>query len=431
MIVSATKSIGNQEKIYVATDKISITFLGLFSFVCGLPSVYTINLMGELYATEVILPILTIIVLFSGKEKRIFQEKIFWIFALSIAVMIIGYIISDLVAGTSQFNYLRAWGRNAILFSDIICLSIIAATDKRYLWWYIFGVSFGSIIYLLSTGVPLNIRYWKLAYNQPTLLLIFVAGYFIPNLVTVLLTIAVGIFSFYMDSRSFGATCILLAGILWIRRGNSETLKISKKSVAKVFLASAIAISIIVLVQAQTNEDYSDRRNISSIERFAGLRIAVIAIIDSPILGFGSWGEGTQKYATMIYKETQNEIRQLGQNNYQQEKFFLAHSQILQSWMEGGIFAAQLFIYFGYQLLVSLKKIILTRRYDYMSPFYCFFLIMGFWNLFMSPYSGSHRLGIAIAVAIICVINVESSWEKPKNSLTATAKYLGKNRPVV
>ncbi len=430
MIVSTIKSTEHQKDKHIPSDKINISFFGLFAFVCGLPSLYTINLMGELYATEVILLILTIILLLSGKEKRIFKEKVFWTFVLSSIVMIVGYIISDLVAGTSQVNYLRAWGRNAILLSDIVCLSVIAATDKRYLWWYIFGVSLGSVIYLQLTGVPFTNAYWKLEYNQPILLLMLVVAYFIPNFLSVWLTIAVGIFSFYMDGRSFGAICILLTGILWIRRGNPETLKISTKSLTNIVIAGTIAISLIMLVLTQTNEGYSDRRDVSSLSRFAALRIGVTAITDSPVIGFGSWGEGTQKYAAMLYKETQSELRELGQSNVHQSQSFMAHSQILQIWMEGGIFAAQLFIYYGYQLLISLKKTILTRRFDYMSPFYCFLLIMGLWNLFMSPYAGSHRLNIAIAIAIICAINAENSTEKPEKILIIPVKHLGKKWPV-
>ena len=413
MIVSSIKDMVPQVNKNVETDKINISFLGLLSFLCGLPSFYTINLMGELYATEVILPILTIVLLLSGKEKRIFKEKIFWAFVFSTVVMIIGYIISDLIAGTSQFNYLRAWGRNAVLLSDIVCLCIIAATDKRYLWWYIFGVSLGSFIYLQLKGVPFTGPNWKLVYSQPILMLMLIFGCFIPRLLTIYLTLAIGVFSFYMDSRSFSSMCIVLAGILWIRHGNPIAFNVNKiKGFIKFFLVGGIAIWLIMLIMAETSGEFNNRRDISSIARFAALKIAVIAIIDSPILGFGSWGEGTKKYAEMLYNETQSDIHQLGQNDYRQGSTFLAHSQILQSWMEGGIFAVQLFIYYGYKILVTLKKIIFTRRLDYMTQFYCFFLISAFWAVLMSPYAGIHRLGIAIAIAIICTLNVEISRVK-------------------
>ena len=423
MIVSSIQSNNYQKDKYVPNDKINITFFGLLSFVCGLLILYPLNLMGELFGTEVILPVFTIILMISGKEKRIFQEKVFWLFVISTLVMIMGYIISDLLAGTSQHNYLRAWGRNAVLFSDIVCLSIMAATDKRFLWWYIFGVAVGSIMYLQSTNVPFSNAYWKLAYSQPILMLVLVTGYFVPNIVTILLTLAVGIFSFFMDSRSFSTMCILLAGILWIRQGNTETLTISKKSVAKILFACTFAISIIILVMSLTDEDFGNRRDTSSLGRTTALRIGLIAISDSPIIGYGSWGEGTKKYADMLFKETRIELRQLGQSNYQRGNTFMAHSQILQSWMEGGIFAAQLFIFYGYKTLASLKIIILKRRFDYMTPFYCFFLISAFWGLFMSPYAGSHRLSIALAIAVICAIHVESTIENRKSGVDSKMMF--------
>lgn len=426
MIVSETKSTIHQKDNLIATDKIKITFFGLFSFVCGLPSLYPLKLMGELYTTEIILPFFTLLLLFSGKEKRVFQGKIFWKFVLSMIVLIIGYMISDLIGGTSQFNYLRGWGRNAVLLSDIICLSIIATTDKRYLWWYIFGMALGSIIYLQSTGVVFTGPNWKLAYSQPVFLLMLVAAYFIPNKLTIYLVLAMGIFSFYMDSRSFSSICILLAGILWIRQGNPETFQTSKlKGLGKIILAGGIGIYLVISIMAKTEEDFGNRRDMSSLSRAAALRIGVIAIMDSPILGYGSWGEGTKKYAAMLYKETQSDMRELGASNLHQGTTFLAHSQILQSWMEGGILAAQLFIYYGYQILASLKTTILRRRLDYMTRFYCYFLISAFWGLFMNPYSGSHRLGIAFAIAIICAINTEMlGAEKIRSVIIQLKKYI-------
>ena len=418
MIVSSIKDRTPQINKNVETDKINISFLGLLSFLCGLPSFYTINLMGELYATEAILPVLTIILLLSGKEKRIFKEKIFWAFVFSTVVMIIGYIISDLIAGTSQFNYLRAWGRNAVLFSDIVSLSILVSSDKRYLWWYVFGLALGSLVYLHLTGVSFTGPNWKLAYSQPIFILGLISTYFIPNKLSIILIIVIGVFSFYMDSRSFSIICILVGGVLWVRQGNTETYQIAKaKGLAKIILAGCIGIYLVISIMALTQEDFGARRDMSSIGRAAALRIGLIAIMDSPIIGYGSWGEGTKKYATMLFKETESDMRELGARNLHQGKTFLAHSQVVQSWMEGGILAAQLFIYYGYKILAALKIILLKRRLDYMTGFYSYFLISAFWGLFMNPYAGIHRLGIAFSIAIICTINVELT--KKINSLSA------------
>lgn len=392
--------------------KIGISLIGLLAFLCGIPGLYVVNLIGELYATEIILPFFAIFLLFYQKEKKILKEKLFWLFLISLSIMMVGYILSDLVAGTPKIYYLRAWGRNAFLLSDILSLSIIATTDKRLFFWYIFGFSLGTILHLQITHVSFNNAHFKLFYNNPIIFIIFAAGSFIPIFITILLTFAFGIFSFLMDGRSFGAICLILSGILWIRRKNLQNYKLKLKSLLRITIISLFVILIIfaILVQTNDNEAYSSRRASSSIGRFAAIKIAVIAISDSPVLGFGSWGEGTKKYADMLYNEIHNDLEQLGRSNLKKGNAFLAHSQILQAWMEGGILAAQLFIFYGIQMTLSIKKVIFNRHFDYMTTFYCFILISGLWALIMSPYGGIHRLNIGLAVAATIAVKIETAF---------------------
>ncbi len=197
--------------------------------------------------------------------------------------------------------------------------------------------------------------------------------------------------------------------MLWIRLGSRDGLRISGKVLFNIILSAAILVSTVVTVLEQTNQEYSARREASSLSRFAAINIALIAISDSPFIGYGSWGEGTKKYADMLYEQTVREQREVRQSNIRRGKSFLAHSQILQSWMEGGILAAQLFAFYGFQLLMALKYIITIRRIDYVYLVYGFFMLISLWHLFMSPYSGSHRLNIAVAAAIVCAIHVEGS----------------------
>lgn len=396
-------------------DKVNFSVFGLLSFICGMPSIYVVNLMGELYATEIALPFLTTILVFIDKNRRALINTKFWLFIISLFILTIGYYISDLAAGASAANYLRGWGRNAILLSDLICLSILAGTDKRYIFWYFFGFAVGSIVLLQLTGIPFTNYYWKLSYGSPVLLIILAIGYFVPQSINLIFLLLIGIFSFQLDARSFGSICILLAVILWIRRANPVSLKIRLTSVVNIIVAASFAVIIVLYIMIRTNEDYSARRDISTLGRTVSLRVALIAIRDSPIIGYGSWGEGTKEYAAMLYKETKKEYLRLGQSNIHKGNTFLAHSQLLQSWMEGGILAAQFFIFYGYQILSTLKYIIINRRYDYISTLYCFFLIGSFWDLFMSPYNGIHRLNIAIAISIICAVSVEKTIERKIN----------------
>ncbi|MCQ8119700.1 O-antigen ligase family protein [Methylomonas rosea] len=416
MILSSNKnssaSVDVEKNYYLKVDRIGFGFFEILAFFCGLPYFYTINVFGELYATELLLPVTAVILVFFRGERTVFKEKLFWMFLFSIIMMIVGYMVSDLMAGTSKSNYIRAWGRNIILLSDFISLSIIVAANKKYAWWYVFGLALGSILYLRLTGVPFNNAYWKIEYSQPVLLLVFVVGNFLPNFLKVWLAVLIGVFSFYMDGRSFGVICLLLAAMLWVRLGNQDGLRISGKVLLNIALSGAILFSIVVSVLEQTDQEFSARREASSLSRFAAIKIALIAIGDSPIIGYGSWGEGTKKYADMLYEQTVREQREVRQSNIRRGKSFLAHSQILQSWMEGGILAVQLFMFYGFQLLVALKNLITIRRLDYVYLIYGFFMLISLWHLFMSPYSGNHRVNIAIAIAIICAVNAGSIHKK-------------------
>lgn len=364
--------------------------------------------MGELYAAELVLPVFAIMLVVSGKASSTLRSAIFWKFFLAGMVMIVGYMISDLIAGTSQQNYLRAWGRNAVLLSDLLALSVMAGSDKRYIWWYIFGVTIGTLIYLQTHGIVLNNYTWKLeGYGRAILMLVLLLGYFLPNLMTIGLIVCFGLASIYMDSRSQGAIALLLAGLLWVRKANPVKLNISARNMAKFVIAGIVVLLMILVAMAQTGDEYSDRRGASNVERFGALKVGLIAITDSPLIGFGSWGQGTKKYAEMYRKETEKDLRHLGQTYIQYTDTFMPHSQILQSWMEGGILSAFFFLFFGFKLLASMKYVVFGRYLDYLTPIYIITLFGSAWNLVMSPYSGNHRLGIAMAVAIVCSLTIE------------------------
>jgi O-antigen ligase len=92
----------------------------------------------------------------------------------------------------------------------------------------------------------------------------------------------------------------------------------------------------------------------------------------------------------LYQKETDRELRQLGQTNIRHSQSFMAHSQILQSWMEGGILAALFFLFFGYHLITSMKRVAFNRPLDYLTLLFIMILFISTGNVVMSPYAGGH-----------------------------------------
>jgi len=212
----------------------NLTFFGFLAFSVGLPSTQVINLIGELYVTEILLVSLAFMLLFVG-GGRVFGLRLFRLFLVCGTLMIVGYVLSDIVAGTSVFNNLRAFGRNAILLSSIIALAIMVSADKRLIWWFILGIAVGAIIDLMLSHT--TITEWKFGYGKPVILLVLLLTYFLPSRLTVLVILSVGIVSIYFDSRSIGAACLIVAGIVFIRIKNPDGLKITPAKMFRVLMA--------------------------------------------------------------------------------------------------------------------------------------------------------------------------------------------------
>ena len=80
------------------------------------------------------------------------------------------------------------------------------------------------------------------------------------------------------------------------------------------------------------------------------------------------------------------------------------HSQILVALAEGGVFGATFFFAYGVFLLWGLWFCITDAPWDWVVPVRIFVLLIAFWNLLMSPFSGTHRVEIAMAVALLLIL---------------------------
>jgi hypothetical protein len=80
------------------------------------------------------------------------------------------------------------------------------------------------------------------------------------------------------------------------------------------------------------------------------------------------------------------------------------HSQILVALAEGGIFGATFFFAYGLLLLWGIWFCLTDAPWDWTLPIRLFVLLVAFWNLLMSPFSGTHRVEIAMAVGLLLML---------------------------
>src|SRR5262245_15032184 len=83
------------------TGRIKVSGVGLLACLAGLLEPYTLNLIGEIYAAELILPLAALAALMTrgGNAMRV---KLFRSLLIATALTLCGYILSDLTRDTSS-----------------------------------------------------------------------------------------------------------------------------------------------------------------------------------------------------------------------------------------------------------------------------------------------------------------------------------------
>jgi hypothetical protein len=385
---------------------------GLLSFACGLAAYQVLKVGGELYLAEICLPVLALGVAFMPGRIPLTRNRVFVTLCIAGCLMLIGYMVSDLAAGTGADRYLRGWSRVFAVVVDMAALTVIASNSRWNLWWFLLGSGISGIATSVAQNVPL--AHWKLHYGEPAALLAINAFSMLPNVVSAGMSVAFGAMNIALDYRSAGVFMLVVACVLLIgtkRRGGRSRTRMA----LKLAVGGAAAAILVVAVLNQTANEYlnrgisnSERREISDLNRFAAIAVGAQAILESPILGYGSWGEGTADFAHDLRKKTQGAMVEMrAQHSIVSGDVFLAHSQLIQAWMEGGVLAGAFFLLYGFYLVREGVFLVFARPLDRFTGIYVYFLISGLWHLFMSPFAGSMRLHVAAVVAVLVLLSHE------------------------
>lgn len=383
---------------------ICLSFNGIaaFAFVCGATSPVVINILGELYVGELLLIQFAFLLLLMAGAKPLLALPALGIFLQMAVLMLLGYFVSDIYRDVSPAQFLRGWAKVILVTLDFAALVIICAHDRRALWWFIVGMAIGSLGDVILREVSIvTVGGWKSAYSLPFASLLACLCCFAPIKLAAVGFVALGLVNMFMDYRILGAICIFVTAILWVRSTNTE--RISRWRLLQLFVAGAIAGGITVGALKLTEDEFSVRREQSNAGRGAGISVAVGAIMESPLIGYGSWPMD----ARLVSRYQQQFEASGGKPERSHINTFVAHSQILQGWVEGGLLGALFWFFYGYWLIRAIWYVALQRPADAYLPVFLFFLTYDLWHLFMSVFGGSMRFQIAIAIAIVCLCAAE------------------------
>jgi hypothetical protein len=419
--MSTVQSFNHKQPPLLLSPKLRITKESLLAFIFGATSSISFMGVGQIFLVEVLLlifaylKILTIFAFRLSVGKKILSFKYLLKFIIVLNISFLGYVISDLFVGSAPSDYLRGWAKLVFLITNVSGLMLICLPNPWHLWWFGLGNNLCGILFLIFSGAGgISLLNWKMGYGGPLSALIFLLLPLFGRHVAVIGGIIIGLVNIFLDYRSLGVSYLLVAAIIFVKDRH-----FSRQDIVRASLGLGITLFLLIYTYNQTQtftystggQTYETRRLESNTGRTAGLELGIIAISESPIVGYGSWAKNTR--LGRIYDEIA--LQDLKEARHIPPTFakirtedIPVHSQILQSWVEGGILGVVFFVFFAYELLVVIKYCCLDRPYDRLLPFFLISLLPGsLWDLLFSPFAGAHRLSIASSVVLICILHAE------------------------
>jgi O-antigen ligase len=206
-----------------------------------------------------------------------------------------------------------------------------------------------------------------------------------------------------MDYRAYGGFCFLVGSLILVQALPRRVRPV----ILPIFVAFGMAGILFVYLRSQGDDQ--NRTNRSNLERSAMIQAAAEAFVQSPLIGHGSWFSNSrvmENFAAIRWQEAQ--IAHMGGFAEEDGDDMALHSQILVGLAEGGVLGGAFFIVYGLSLIWALLYCVLKQSWQPSTPVYLFTLISALWHLFMSPFSGTHRVLIALAAAFVAVLQREA-----------------------
>ncbi len=384
-------------------DKKSAAWGGA-AFLTGLLTQTTVNVVGNMPLAElVILAILAILIVRLAVEKRapaeLFHVPLFWIFVLAQIIAFSSYVFSDLYRESSHNDMLRGWSRMAFLGLDVIAFTCIFGAQASSFMWSQVGLMLGGVLAMFIEGVKYD-AFWKFGIGGPATTAVFLISPFFGRFAAIALIAALGIVHLSLDFRSMGGVCLIAAMLLCVQQ-------LPRQFRAWILIPALIAGTVLTFWMNNRQQGEDDARgNRSTVERAAMAMAASEAFMDSPLIGQGSWFSNSPVMENFQLLRSAG-ARLAGVHGYAidaDDTNIAIHSQLLVSIAEGGLFGGTFFIVFGSVLFWALWYCAVRRQPDTSTPIYVFFLLNATWNLFFSPFSGTHRIGIAVASGLVFML---------------------------
>ena len=384
-------------------DPKSVALAGT-AFLIGLLTQSSVNVVGNMPLAEfVVLAIIALLSTRAAVEKRVpaglFRTPLFWIFVGAQVIAFAAYVFTDLYRGSSGNDMIRGWSRMVFLGMDVVAITYLFGAQSACFISAQVGLMLGGVLAMVLEGAQYD-AYWKFGLGGPVTIAVFLISPYFGRFLRITVIGALALVHLSLDFRSMGGVCLLAAMLLAVQ-------SIPRPLRALILIPALLGGAALTfwMNNRQQSEDTA-RGSRSNVERTAMLVAAAEAVVESPLIGQGSWFSNSKVMDNFQLLRSEG-ARLAGVHGYavdSEETNIAIHSQLLVSIAEGGLFGGTFFIVFGAAIVWALWYCTIRRASDAGTPIYIFVLLNATWNLFFSPFSGAHRIGIATGCGLIFLL---------------------------
>lgn len=380
--------------------------LAAAALLCGGLSGVRVELLGELYLGELVLVPVGMLSLVAWRGLRLLAEPLFFGLLAAGLLTLAGYVLSDVIAGTPATDHLRGWARVAFTLSDVACLAALIVNDKRLLAAFALGLGAARIATAAATGLDL-FAHWKFGYAPGVSLALLPLAAMLPAMLCGAVLLSYGALSALLDFRTLGGVMVVIGSVLLARAARPRQPLRLRRGLAGALAAGALGAIVLIVALGSGDEESAARRESSNAGRRLDLTVGLPAVFESPWIGRGSWAFSTELGARARAALATDVTDEVSRRHIGSIRVYFPHSQLIQAWYEGGILGLAFFFVYLIVAAQALVHVAGRRPVDSATPLLLYFLLMGLWSIFMSPWGGTERFTIAAALASVFLVRVE------------------------
>lgn len=366
------------------------------------------QVVGRLFAPDILLAIMFPF-LFVLRGRRL-ADPLPRTFLLLAGLWLLGQVFTDLVQGTPFHDYSRGWAKIGFTIVNFCALFLLLNGRSRRIVLYAAGLAAGGVVqYFVNPGIYAAAHPWKFGYGVSVTWFLVLTAMAVAGLgrtgwfSAIGLIVGASALNVFMGFRSLGGVLFLVAAYmavqtLWSRpRTNPRRIRARHA----LFLTAAVGIAAWGALELYGRAAESgllgyeaqqlyERQTAGAYGLLLGGRsealASISAILDSPLLGHGSWAKDCD-YASLLIELKQELDYFPGEEN--EECLIPTHSHLLGAWVEAGILGA---LFWAWVLSVTARA--LLRSFDLrgrLTPLVVFVGFLLIWNIIFSPYGAERR----------------------------------------